>query len=76
MDHTESRILELEIEVEFLRSLLVVLSVYTLPDDVLGAAIEDIDIPVSGLEAMSIVNRVSDRLANKLAKGRARKRRL
>ena len=45
MDHTESRILELEI-IEYLRSLLVVL-MYTLPDDVLGAAIEDIDIPVS-----------------------------
>ena len=76
MDPTESRILELEVEVEFLRSLLVVLSVYVLPDDALDTAIEDIDIPVSGLEAMSIVNRVSDRLANKLAKGRARKRML
>ena len=45
MNLTERRILELEIEVELLKSLLVVLSVYILPDDIIDTAIEDLDIP-------------------------------
>ena len=75
MDHTERRILELEIEVELLKSLLVVLSLYVLPDDIIDTAIEDLDIPVLGPETMGSFNRIADGLADKLAKGRARKRR-
>ena len=56
---------------------MVVLSVYSLPNDVLDAAIENLDIPAHlvGNEEARISDRVLDRLANKLAMGLARKRR-
>ena len=73
MDQTERRILELEVEVAWLRSLVVILSVYALPNNVLDAAIEDLEIPAHpvGNEEARVSDRVLDRLANKLAKGLA-----
>lgn len=75
MDQAERRLAELTVELEYVQSLVVVLCVYTLPDRVLDGLIEELDIPELGDTAESLRTRVKQRLADKLAKGRVRKRR-
>ena len=76
MDLTDQRILSIYADLAIMQSVLAVVSVYTLPDDVLDTLIEDLDIPeLAGGPFAELANAAADRFASKLAKGRARKRR-
>lgn len=75
MDLTEHRILGIYADLEVMRSALAVLCVYALPDDVLDALIEDLDVPEIGSDPFTqATNAAAERFSEKLAHGRARKR--
>ena len=78
MDLMEKRVLELQTEIEYLRSLVVILSVYALPDKILVQFIEDLGTPfppqVIDDEKLRISTSVMDRLASKLVDVLTRKR--